>query len=155
MAVILVLSALIGLGIGLSLLYRKRFRRPGLFLLAAALTSLLEHAVAGTFAVAGMDPPAYAELLLTLTLGGYLSSLLLIVGIGYALYIERRAIGAVASRPQDWLRLLRPEAWFQLSPAEAQRRAVLLARAQLGEVASSSMQLNSSPSMAAGQGSLR
>jgi RsiW-degrading membrane proteinase PrsW (M82 family) len=129
----LVLSALIGLGIGLSLLYKKRFRRPGFLLLAAALTSLLEHALAGAFAVSGMNPPGYTELLLTLTLGGYLSSLLLIVGIGYVLHIERRAIGAVASHPQDWLRLLRPDAWFQLSPAEAQRRAVLLARAQLGK----------------------
>jgi RsiW-degrading membrane proteinase PrsW (M82 family) len=151
----LVLSALLGLGIGLSLLYKKRFRRPGLLLLAAALTSFLEHAVAGTFAVAGMDPPGYAGLLLTLTLSGYLSSILLIVGIGYVLYIERRAIGAVAARPEDWLRLLRPEAWLQLSAAEAQRRAVLLARAQLGEVAPASMPQNSPPPMAAGQESLR
>ena len=126
----LVYSALVGLGIGLALLYRKRFRRPGAVLLVATLATLLEHALANIFAATGSQPPPVANLLLTLTLGGYLSSLLLIAGIGYVLYLERRAIGAVASRPDEWLRLLRPESWLQLSPGEAQRRSVLLARAQ-------------------------
>jgi hypothetical protein len=71
------------------------------------------------------------------------------------LYIERRAIGAVASHPQDWLRLLRPEAWLRLSPAEANRRGVLLAQAQLGGTAPPSMQhpmhLHPSPAKSSAQ----
>jgi RsiW-degrading membrane proteinase PrsW (M82 family) len=127
----LVYSALVGLGVGLALLYGKRLRRPGIVLLAAVLASFVEHALANIFSTPGLKPPPGADLLLTLTLGGYLSSLLLIVGVGYALYLERRALGAVASRPEEWLQLLRPEMWFRLSTAEAQRRSVLLAWAQL------------------------
>jgi RsiW-degrading membrane proteinase PrsW (M82 family) len=127
----LIYSALVGLGIGLALFYRKRFRRPGAVLLAAVLATLFEHALGNIFAATGSHPPPVANLLLMLTLGGYLSSFLLIVGIAYVLYLERRAIGAVASRPDEWLRLLRPESWLRLSTGEAQRRSVLLARAQL------------------------
>ena len=103
----LVFSALVGLGIGLALLYRGRFRRPAALLLAAALAAMLEHALANTLALDTVRRLPVGDVLSNLTLGGYLTSLLLIAGIGYALYIEWRAIGVVASRPEDWLRLLR------------------------------------------------
>jgi RsiW-degrading membrane proteinase PrsW (M82 family) len=142
----LIYSALIGLGIGLGFLYRKRFRRPGVVVLAAVLATILEHSLGNIFAATGVHPPPVADLLLTLTVGGYLSSLLLIVGIGYVLYLEWRAIGAVTSRPDEWLRLLRPESWLQLSPGEAQRRSVLLARAQLAPSSSAQITTPTSPS---------
>ena len=116
----LVFSALIGLGVGLALLYRKRFTRPGLVLLAACLAAFLEHATANAL-VAIPTHNVLVGLLVMLTLGGLLSTLLLIGGIGYVLYLERPSIGAVAFRPQEWLRI---------PAAETQRRARLFAKAQ-------------------------
>ena len=116
----LVFSALIGLGVGLALLYRNRFPRPGLILLATCVAVVFEHATNNIVAaIPGHN--ALLGLLVTLTLGGLLCTLLLIGGIGYALYLERRSIGAVAFRPQEWLRI---------PAAESQRRARLLAKVQ-------------------------
>jgi RsiW-degrading membrane proteinase PrsW (M82 family) len=127
----LIFSALIGLGIGLAVLYRKRFRRPAVVLLVAALASVLEHGLGNTLALNAYRRPAIGDFLATLTLGGRLTSLLLIVGIGYVLYIEWPAMGVAGSRPEDWRRMLRPETWLHLSKAEGERRSVLLAQAQL------------------------
>jgi len=118
----LVYSALIATAIGLTVLYRRRFPRPELVLLVAFLVAFLEHSVGNAF-VASRPSSFVADLMLLPTLGGRLSSLLLIAGVAYVLYVERRAIGAVAFRPEEWLR-------FQLPAAEAQRRSVLLAHAQ-------------------------
>jgi len=115
----LVYSALIGLGIGLTLLYKRRFPRPWIVLLVAFLASFFEHAV-GNGLVASRPTSFVADLVLMPTLGGRLSSILLIVGVGYALFLEHRAIGGA----------FRPEGWFRLPAAEARRRSSLLARAQ-------------------------
>jgi RsiW-degrading membrane proteinase PrsW (M82 family) len=116
----LVFSALIGLGVGLALLYRNRFPRPGLVLLATCFAVVFEHATNNIVAaIPGHN--ALLGLMVTLTLGGLLCTLLLIGGIGYVLYLERRSIGAVAFRPQEWLRI--PE-------AESLRRGRLFAKAQ-------------------------
>ncbi len=116
----LVYSALIGLGVGLALLYRRRIPRPGLVLLAAFLAAFLEHATMNALDLLPLTT-TLAGLLLTPTFGGRLCSILLIVGTGYAFYMERRAIGSVAFHPEEWV---------QLPAAEAQRRSTLLARAQ-------------------------
>ena len=114
-----VFSALIGLGVGLALLYRNRFPRPRLFLLAACLAVVFEHATNNVLAIPGHN--AMLDVLAPLTFGGLLCTLLLIAGIGYVLYLERQSIGAVAFRPQEWLRI----------PAvESQRRGRLFAKAQ-------------------------
>ncbi len=126
----LIFSALLALGIGLTFLYRNRFKRPELVLLAVVLVALLEHASNNALALAHSDN-ALLDIALALTLGGFASSLLLIAGIAYAFYIERRAIGAVVSRREEWLQLLRPDSWFKLPADVAQRRSMLLARAQL------------------------
>jgi len=56
-----------------------------------------------------------------LTLGGRLTSVILIGGVGYVAMLEWRATG-----PE-----LHPETWFRLLPAEAARRSSQLARAQM------------------------
>jgi RsiW-degrading membrane proteinase PrsW (M82 family) len=118
-------SALIALGIGLAVLYRERIPRPRLVLLAAFLAPLIEHALANDL-VATRESGFFAELGLAVSFGGLLSSVLLMVGVGYAAWMERRAIGITGFQVTE----LRPEEWLRLSPVEAQRRSRLLARAQ-------------------------
>ncbi len=116
----IIFSALIGLGVGLALLYRNRFPRPGLLLLAVCFTAVFEHATNNILNMPGHD--TMFNPMAPLTLGGLLCTLLLIGGIGYVLYLERQSIGAVAFRPKEWL---------QIPVAESQRRGRLFAKAQL------------------------
>jgi hypothetical protein len=106
-------------------LYRRRFQRPGLVLLAACLTPFIEHALNNALA-ASHHSSFVTELGLTLTFGGLASSILLIAGLSYAVYFERRALGI----GRIHLGELRPEEWLRLSAPEAQRRGRALARAQ-------------------------
>jgi RsiW-degrading membrane proteinase PrsW (M82 family) len=122
----LVFSGLVGIGVGLAVLYRKQFKHPWLILVAVLLVSLLEHSTVNALA-ASRGVTALSGLGLTLTLGGRLSSLLLLAGVGYALYLERRAIGGGAWWSNEFSRL---------SPTEARRRSMLLARAQHASPAS-------------------
>jgi hypothetical protein len=64
-----------------------------------------------------------AKATLVLTLGGWLTSMLLVAGVAYVTAFEWRIVGG-AFRPVDWVRL---------QPAEAFRRSELLARAQSGK----------------------
>jgi RsiW-degrading membrane proteinase PrsW (M82 family) len=118
-------TALIALGVGLVAFYRTRIPRPELVLLVAFLVPLLEHGLTNGL-VATRESGWLADIGLILTLGGVLSSLLLIAGVGYAVYMERRSIGIVDYHLSELL----PREWLQLSPTESQRRAKLLARAQ-------------------------
>jgi hypothetical protein len=118
-------TALIALGIGLVAFYRTRIPRPDLVLLVAFLVPLLEHGLSNGL-VATRGSGWLADIGWALTLGGLLSSLLLVAGVGYVAYMERRAIGIVDFHLDELI----PKEWLKLSPVEAQRRAALLARAQ-------------------------
>lgn len=116
----LVHTALIALGVGYTFLYRRRLSRPWIVATAAIAVALIEHISQNSIAT-GAVSSLIGKPLLVITLGGRLSALLLLAGIAYVLALEWRALGGG----------LRPRQWLQLQPAEAARRAALLARAQL------------------------
>jgi RsiW-degrading membrane proteinase PrsW (M82 family) len=115
----LVYTALIALGIGVSLLYKRRLRQAWVVAIAAIAAVLTEHVAINALAADSLNG-VVAEAVEVLTLGGQLTTLLLIAGMAYVLLIETRSVGR-AFQPSEWIRLL---------PAEATRRSSLLATAQ-------------------------
>jgi RsiW-degrading membrane proteinase PrsW (M82 family) len=115
----LVYTALIALGIGVSLLYKRRMRQAWVVVVVAVAAVLTEHVAINALAADSLNS-VVAKLVEVLTLGGQLTTLLLIAGVAYVLLIETRSVGR-AFQPSDWIRLL---------PAEATRRSSLLATAQ-------------------------
>ena len=99
--------AVVGLGCGFGILYRRRYRYAWLAVPVAVLATLMEHGAVNALAAPGTASSSLESLAVGLTLGGALSSLLLVVGIGGVLWIEWRALRST-SRPAEWL-LLRPE----------------------------------------------
>lgn len=113
-------TALISLSVAVAFLYYQRTRRlKWLVPLVAIFVVLLEHCSQNGMVVNGLNG-AVAKLTMALTLGGWLSSLLLIAGIGFVLMLEWRILGGS----------FQPAHLAKLSPAEAFRRSTLLARAQ-------------------------
>lgn len=115
-------TALISLSVALAFLYYQKTRRlKWLVPLVAIFIVLLEHCSQNGIAVNGLNGTV-AKLTILLTLGGWLSSVLLIAGIGFSVMLEWRILGGS----------FQPAGLAKLSPAEAFRRSTLLARAQTG-----------------------
>lgn len=115
-------TALIALGVGFAFLYRRRLRRPWIVAVAAIAVTLVEHCSQNAITTGHVNE-IIGKALLTITLNGRLSSILLIAGIAYVASIEWRSVGA-KFLPREWLRL---------SPTEAQRRGALLAALQASD----------------------
>jgi hypothetical protein len=115
-------AGLAGLSVGVAVLYRKRFKNAWLAAPIGVGVVLLEHAaVNGLSAVtSGGSTPLLEKLVVVLTLGGWLTSILLVAGTGFFLWVEWRAVRP-SSRPTDW---------WPLRPADAVSRAQRLATAQ-------------------------
>jgi RsiW-degrading membrane proteinase PrsW (M82 family) len=120
----LVHTALIALAVAFAVLYGRRIRRAWIAAAVAIGAVLLEHCSQNAMAAGDLNE-IVAKATLVLTLGGWLTSTLLVAGVAYVMAFEWRIVGG-AFRPVDW---------FRLQPAEALRRAALLARAQSGGAA--------------------
>jgi hypothetical protein len=121
----LVHSALIGLGLGVALLYRKRMRQVWIAAVVVVFAVLLEHIGQNALALGHVNTTV-GRLMLFVTLNGRLSSILLLVGIACVLTVEWRSIGVQ----------IRPALWAVLPLTEARRRASLLATGQCAPVTS-------------------
>jgi len=117
-------TALIALAVAFAVLYGRRIRRAWIAAAVAIGAVLLEHCSQNAMATGDLNETV-AKATLVLSLGGWLSSTLLVAGVAYVAAFEWRIIGG-AFRPVDW---------FRLQPAEALRRSALLARAQRGGAA--------------------
>ncbi len=115
----LVHTALIVLGVSFGLMYRRPQSRAWIAPVAAIAAVLMEHCSQNAI-LTGRLNGVVAKISIVLTLGGRLTSLMLIGGIAYAIALEWRVVGGVVA----------PKSWFPLSPIEAQRRSMLLAAAQ-------------------------
>jgi RsiW-degrading membrane proteinase PrsW (M82 family) len=114
-------TALVGLGLGFGILYRRRYRRAWLAVPLTLAVVLAEHgATNAALGTGGGSPATLDKVLLALTLNGWLSSILLVGGIGAVVLVEWRAVKGTA-RATEW--------WF-LRPHVAARRSELLAIAQ-------------------------
>ena len=120
----LVHTALIALAAAFAVLYGRRIRRAWIAAAVAIGAVLLEHCSQNAMAAGDLNE-IIAKATLVLTLGGWLSSTLLVAGVAYLMAFEWRIVGG-AFRPVDW---------FRLQPAEALRRSALLARVQSGGAA--------------------
>ncbi len=120
----LVYTALIGLGIGITAYYRGRLRFAALAAPIAVIDVLAEHICGNALVLVNAQgkEPLVERILSPLTLGGRLSSILLVGGVAGMVWFERRITGRSPIR-----------AWFLLAPAEAGRRAQALAAAQRSE----------------------
>lgn len=116
----LVHTALITLGVAFALFYPKQFARRWVVPTAAIAAVFFEHCSQNAI-VTGHLNEAVGRLSIILTLGGRLTTLMLIGGVGYVMMLEWRAVG----------REMQTDTWFRLEPAEAARRASLLATAQI------------------------
>jgi RsiW-degrading membrane proteinase PrsW (M82 family) len=117
----LVHTALISLGAGMAFLYRKRWRRRWILVAAPIAAVLLEHCSQNAISTGSVNR-LIGEMLLALSLNGYLCAALLISGVAYLMALEWRVVGAN----------LTPGVWLRLSTGEASRRNSLLATAQAG-----------------------
>lgn len=114
-------TTMIGLGLGFGVLYRQRFRRAWPAIPVTFAVALAEHGAANGLGPAGPHAPL-EQILHVLTLGGWLSSIVLIAGLVLVGRIEWEAVKPTAFRPAEAI-LLKPEV--------AAHRAQLLAVAQL------------------------
>jgi RsiW-degrading membrane proteinase PrsW (M82 family) len=113
-------SALIALGIGFVVLYRGRVARAWIIPLVAIGAVLLEHCSQNALVVGGLNRYV-GEFCMLITLGGRLCALLLVLGVGYAMRIEWRALEPMPAF----------KSWLQLSAQDAKSRAMRLAALQL------------------------
>jgi len=112
-------TALIVLGVSFALMYRRQFSRTWIAPVAAIAAVLGEHCSQNAI-VTGHLNSVVTKISIVLTLGGRLTSLMLIGGVAYVIALEWRVVGGAFA----------PKAWFPLPQAEAQRRSRLLAAAQ-------------------------
>jgi RsiW-degrading membrane proteinase PrsW (M82 family) len=120
-------TALIVLGVSLPLMYRRQLSRAWITPIAAIAAVLVEHCSQNAM-ITGHLNGIVTKIAIVLTLGGRLTSLMLIGGVAYVVALEWRVVGGAFA----------PTTWFPLRPAEAQRRSRLLAAAQAtGRVAMS------------------
>ena len=115
--------ALLGLGLGFGVLYRRRFRRAWLAIPVALAVALVEHGAGNALGATNAhgSSPLLEKLLVALTLGGWLSSILLVAGVIGVLLIERKALMPSSKAAE----------WWPLPQALAQTRGQQLARAQV------------------------
>jgi len=116
----LVHTALITLGVAFALFYPRQFARRWVVPTAAIVAVLLEHCSQNAIATGHLNE-IVGKLSIVLTLGGRLTTLMLIGGVGYVAMREWRATG----------RGLQPDTWFGLLRGEAARRSSLFADAQM------------------------
>lgn len=118
--------ALVGVGLGFGVLYRRRFRRAWLAIPAALLVVLAEHGATNALGTTNAhgSTPLLEKLFAGLTLGGWLSSVLLVAGAVGVLMLERKAL-VPFSKPVDW---------WPLRQSLAHKRSQQLARAQAPQV---------------------
>jgi RsiW-degrading membrane proteinase PrsW (M82 family) len=112
-------TALIAVAVALSAFYGHRIRRNWVVPVVAIAAVLLEHCSQNAMVANGLHE-FVAKAAIALTLGGRLSAVLLIAAAAFTVVFESRIVKGSA-----------PGAiWAPLQPAEAARRAALLARAQ-------------------------
>jgi RsiW-degrading membrane proteinase PrsW (M82 family) len=114
-------TALIALGVAFALFYAQRVRYSWIAAVVAIAAALLEHCSQNAMVVQGLSE-FVAKAALVLTLGGRLSSLLLIAGVVCVMVFEWRIAGGGFA----------PATWLRLQATERDRRSALLARAQTG-----------------------
>jgi len=119
----LVHTSLIALGIAFPLFYPRQFARRWVVPVVAIGAVIVEHCSQNAI-VTGRLNEIIAKLSIIVTLGGRLTSVLLIGGVAYVMLREWRVVG----------RTLDLEEWLKLRPAESTRRSELLAKAQAGGV---------------------
>ena len=112
-------TSLIALGVAFALMYPRQVAKRWIAPAVAIGAVLLEHCSQNAM-ITGHLNEVVGKISIVLTLGGRLTSILLIGGIGCVVLLERKAVGG-AFNPTEWLRLL---------PQEARRRSALLAAAQ-------------------------
>jgi hypothetical protein len=119
----LVHTALIALATAFYAFYGRKLRRSWAVPLVAIASVLLEHCSQNAIVAGGVDE-VVGKILLVLTLGGYLTMLLLIAGVAYVMWFEWRIVGGTFGAN-----------WFSPDAADVSRRAALLARAQTDRAA--------------------
>jgi RsiW-degrading membrane proteinase PrsW (M82 family) len=115
----LVHTALITLGVGFAVLYRRRLQRSWIVAVVAIAATLIEHCAQNSVTTGALNQ-VVGEFLLAVTLWGRLSTILLAAGIGWVASLEWHAVGTAFLR-RDWLRL---------PSTELQRRGARLAMLQ-------------------------
>lgn len=112
-------TALIALGVAFAVLYRRRVGYSWIAAAVAIAAALLEHCSQNAMVEQGLNE-IVAKAALVLTLGGRLSTVLLIAGAVCVMVFEWRIAGGG----------FQPAAWLRLHTTERDRRSTLLARAQ-------------------------
>ncbi|WP_194905291.1 PrsW family glutamic-type intramembrane protease [Catenulispora rubra] len=128
----LLYTGVVGLGLGIGVLYRRRWRFAWLAAPAGLLVAFAEHASWNGKALAGDAAPGWIGLLSGVTLWGRLSSVLLIGGVAAMVVVEwRRATKAPAfwNGAQQQKQVGVPH-WLWLTAAESGRRSTQLAQLQ-------------------------
>jgi RsiW-degrading membrane proteinase PrsW (M82 family) len=115
----LVHTAVIALGVAFALTYGRRMRRTWVIPVVAIAATLAEHCSQNAI-VSGQLSGIFVKAALILTLGGRLTSLMLIGGVACVLVLECRTVGL----PSGF------EKWMRVSPIEGGRRSALFAAAQ-------------------------
>ncbi|WP_228564305.1 PrsW family glutamic-type intramembrane protease, partial [Catenulispora rubra] len=139
----LMYTGVVGLGLGVGVLYRRRWRFAWLAAPAGFFFGFAEHAGFNAVVVSGGgEKPWWASLLFDVSLSGYLSSLLLIGGgTGLVLYEWRRATkarldpasaapGCVASWKGSQGQAVAVPRWLWVTQVESGRRSARLAGLQ-------------------------
>jgi RsiW-degrading membrane proteinase PrsW (M82 family) len=147
-----VYTGLASLGLAVTIIYWNRFRVARLALPLTLALVMIEHGTAnalGTiFILFGMPPPPWAQLVLTFTLHGALSSLLFVTGVAAVAVLETRLVMRGGARLPKALRirdvvtsLTASPRWASLAQLarrlryETLRRSAILAVAQSGDAA--------------------
>jgi RsiW-degrading membrane proteinase PrsW (M82 family) len=120
----LVHTALISLAVAFYVFYGRTLRRGWAVPLVAIASVLFEHCSQNAIVAGGVDE-VVAKITLVLTLGGYLTMVLLIAGVAYVMWFEWR----IARSTLDI------KTWLTPAAAEVSRRSTLLARAQTDRAA--------------------
>lgn len=96
----LVYTALAALGLAITIIYRRRVRWAVWAAPVALVDVVLEHAAwnQNGLDAAGANRPPWLPFAHVVTLDGWLSSLLLIAGVGWVAVVERRLLTATAPR---------------------------------------------------------
>jgi RsiW-degrading membrane proteinase PrsW (M82 family) len=121
-------TALIGLGLGVGVLYRHVDRRARLAVPIAFSVAIGEHCVGNNIALTSHDEPLWLTLGRVLTLNGWSSTILLIAGLAYVVRREQRAAVTRGDAP---LKVRLAESLW-LPPALAAERGAALALLQSG-----------------------
>jgi len=122
----LVHTALIALAVAFYVFYGRTLRRGWIVPLVAIASVLLEHCSQNAIVVGGVDE-VVGKVALVLTLGGYLTMLLLIASVAYVMWFEWRIVGGAFD----------PITWCLPNASERNRRSKRLARAQTDRAARS------------------